>query len=85
MVMPEATVYEHNNFARWEHKIRAPRQARTTQSVSKALRVQSLADKQFRLGVLAAYAGHHPASRGFAYNVCHACVSSGWILMTLWK
>jgi hypothetical protein len=74
MFVPEATVYEHSDFARRQYKVGTTWQTGTTKSISKPLSMQRSADKKFRLCVFASDAGHHPAACGFVYNVSHADV-----------
>ena len=47
----------------WQNDIRISRQVATVNAVTESLRVEQLANSDFRLSVLAAYGGHHPASR----------------------
>jgi hypothetical protein len=74
MFVPEATVYEQSDFARRKYKVGTAWQTGTTKSISESLRMQRPANKKLRLRVFTSDAGHHPASRGFVYNISHAVV-----------
>ena len=67
--MPEATVHEDDQFVLWQYDVRLARQVLAVQPEPIAEPVQRRADEQFRLGVLAADAGHVPASTGFGDSV----------------
>lgn len=60
--MPEATVYEDYGPVLGEHKVWLAWQTLVMQQISEALRVKASPDDHFGLRVLAADAGHHPAS-----------------------
>lgn len=72
MPMPKTAMYEDGNFPGRKDQVRTAGQSSTTKPVPESSGMQCLANKQFRFGVLASDAGHHPAPCGFVYNVCHA-------------
>lgn len=63
MAVPEAAVDEDHGPVLRQADVRLARKV-AVQPVAEAPRVKSLADHQFRPGVLAADAGHHPAAGG---------------------
>ena len=64
MTAPEAAVGEQHGLFRGKHQIRASGQLPRVKPGAKAPGVQALPEKHFRLRVLAANAGYHPAARG---------------------
>jgi hypothetical protein len=71
MSMPEATMYKHHGSQPWQHDIGSPRKICNVKAVTKSCREKKLSYRKFRLCILAANAGHHPASRFPVDNVDH--------------
>lgn len=73
--MPEAPVNEYNSLTTGENQIRLAGQTTAAKSVSQALCMQGLSQKEFRGCVFAPDARHHAAARGHINNVGHASLS----------
>src|SRR5580692_4815589 len=71
MAMPEAAVHENYRAPASQDDIGLARQAGGMEAVAKATPVQSVPDGDYRAGVGATNARHHPAPDGGFDNVGH--------------
>ena len=63
MFMPEATMDKYRDVPAMHDDVWRSGQVHAMEAVSIAFKGESLAHQNFRLRILAAYAGHHPAAR----------------------
>ena len=68
--MPEAPVHKYDSAMLLENKVRLARKL-PVQTKSQARFMQKAANHQFRLRVLATYAGHHPAAGFLVDDIGH--------------
>lgn len=71
MPMPVAPVNKKHRTISDKDKIRRPRQIFCMEPVAQPSAMQEASDQHFRLGILAADAGHHPRSDLRRDDVCH--------------
>jgi hypothetical protein len=60
--VPEAAVDKNANTVAWQNDVGAPRQITPVETKTIAHGVEQAADEKFRLGILAANAGHQAAA-----------------------
>jgi hypothetical protein len=71
MTVPETAMnHDHSTVTR-QNNVRLSGESLIVKPVAKSTSVKALTDEEFRSGVLATYAGHHPASDLWGYYVCH--------------
>jgi len=71
MPMPEATVNQNNGAVTWQNDIRLSGQIPVMKAIAVPSSVKKLANNEFREGILATYARHHPATRYLVNYVWH--------------
>jgi hypothetical protein len=71
MSVPETAMNEDYGSILGKYKVGLARQPLVMKHISKTSCMQASPDKHFRLCILAADAGHHPASHRNGYDVSH--------------
>jgi len=69
--MPETTMDEDSGVVFGKNEVGPAREIPPVQTKPETTAVQKPADQDLRLRILGPYSGHHPASLGRSYNVCH--------------
>ncbi len=71
MLVPEAAVNEYGYPTAWQYHIGRSWQIAAMQTEAESGGEKRASDDDFRLGVLAADSGHHPAAGPRVYDVRH--------------
>jgi hypothetical protein len=83
--VPKAAVNKNHRVVLWKYKVWLTGKPAVVKSKAKPSSMQYGSQQLLRVGVFTSYAGHHPASNFFRYNVDHQSSVSSLLARLKWK